>query len=247
MASERMSELAHINRHATAGEMSAAIAHQLNQPLGAILNNVETAAILLGARSPDVNELKTLMADIRKDDERASEIIRRLRALVSNKRVEYAHVDLNEIAGEALGIADIQASAHGITLHNSRSSIGLLVNADPIQLQQVILNLALNAIEATNERKAGPRDIVARTAFAEGNTVEFLISDFGRGIPADRINHIFEPFFTTKAKGMGMGLSLARTIIEAHGGKLWAENAATGGALFRFRLPLAPTSEQGHA
>ncbi|HKY87769.1 MAG TPA: sensor histidine kinase [Pseudorhodoplanes sp.] len=243
-ATERMSELAHINRHATAGEMSAAIAHELNQPLGAILNNAETAAILLDSSSFDVRELKTILADIRKDDERAGEIIRRLRALVSKKVVDFEHADLNAIARDALAIADIQARAQSITLHNNLSPADVPVSADSVQLQQVILNLAINAIEATNERQGAPREIVAHTALAENNTAEFRISDFGRGIPADKINRIFDPFFTTKAKGMGMGLSLSRTIIEAHGGKLWAENAIAGGAIFRFRLPLVPAPER---
>ena len=244
-ANERMSELAHINRHATAGEMSAAIAHELNQPLGAILNNVETASILLESGSPDMAELKTLLADIRRDDERAGEIIRGLRTLVSKRMVNRERADLNQIAHEALAIAGIQARSLNITLHDNVRFDDLPVDADPVQLQQVILNLAINAIEAVNERPAGPRDIVVRTGWADNLTAEFLISDFGPGIPADRMSRIFDPFFTTKPNGMGMGLSLARTIIEAHDGKLWAENAITGGAVFRFRLPLALTPERG--
>jgi signal transduction histidine kinase len=244
-ASERMSELAHINRYATAGEMSAAIAHELNQPLGAILNNAETAAILLDTKSPDVNELKALVAEIRRDDERAGEIIRRLRALVSKRMVDFEPADLNTIASDALGIANLQARIHGITLHNDLAVGALPVNADPVHLQQVILNLAINAIEATNERQVGPRDIVVRTTWSDNFTAEFLISDFGPGIPPDRLGRIFDPFFTTKPNGMGMGLSLARTIIDAHGGKLWAENAVSGGAVFRFRVPLALTPERG--
>jgi signal transduction histidine kinase len=244
-ASERMSELAHLNRHATAGEMSAAIAHELNQPLGAILNNAETASILLDSSSPNVTELKMILAEIRRDDERAGEIIRRLRALVSKGMIDTKRIDLNDVAHEALAIANIQARAHNITLHDNVHLTDLPVNADHVQLQQVILNLAINAIEAVNERPKGPRDIVARTGLADNLTAEFLISDFGPGIPADRMGRIFDPFFTTKPQGMGMGLSLARTIIEAHGGKLWAENAITGGAVFRFRLPLALTPERG--
>ena len=177
-ASQRMSELAHINRHATAGEMSAAIAHELNQPLGAILNNAETAAILLESDSPDVTELKAILSDIRRDDERAGEIIKRLRALVSKKIVDFQHVDLNHVSREALGVAEIQAHSGGITLHSILAPNDLPVVGDAIQLQQVILNLAMNAIEATDERKEGPRDIVVRTTLAENLAVEFSISDF---------------------------------------------------------------------
>ena len=242
-ASQRMSELVHINRHATAGEMSAAIAHELNQPLGAILNNVETAAILLEFSTPDVTELKAILSDIRRDDERAGEIIKRLRALVSKKTVDFQYVDLNHVSREALGVAEIQAHSGGITLHRILAHGDLPVVGDAVQLQQLILNLAMNAIEATDERKEGPRDIVVRTALAENLAVEFSISDFGAGIPADTHKHLFDPFFTTKSNGMGMGLSLARTIIEAHNGKLWAENGATGGAIFRFRLPLSLMAE----
>lgn len=237
-ASQRMSELAHINRHATAGEMSAAIAHELNQPLGAILNNVEAAAIMLESDSPDVGELKAILSDIRRDDERAGEIIKRLRTLVSKKIVDFQHVDLNDVSREALAVAEIQAHSGGITLHSIFSQNSLPVSGDAIQLQQVILNLAMNAIEATKEKGDAPRDIIARTSMADNNSLEFSISDFGPGIATDKLKHLFDPFFTTKSNGMGMGLSLARTIIEAHGGRLWAENGATGGAIFRFRLPM---------
>lgn len=237
-ASQRMSELAHINRHATAGEMSAAIAHELNQPLGAILNNAEAAAIMLETDSPDVGELKAILSDIRRDDERAGEIIKRLRTLVSKKIVDFQHVDLNDVSREALAVAEIQAHSGGITLHSILSQSSLPVSGDAIQLQQVILNLAMNAIEATKEKVDAPRDIIARTSMADNNSLEFSISDFGPGIATDKLKHLFDPFFTTKSNGMGMGLSLARTIIEAHGGRLWAENGATGGAIFRFRLPM---------
>ena len=204
-ASQRMSELAHINRHATAGEMSAAIAHELNQPLGAILNNAEAAAILLESASPDVTELKAILSDIRRDDERAGEIIKRLRALVSKKVVDFQHVDLNDVSREALGVAEIQAHSGGITLHSILAQGDLPVVGDAVQLQQVILNLAMNAIEATDERKDGPRDIVVRTTLAENLGVEFSISDFGSGIPPDTLKHLFDPVLHDQEQRDGDG------------------------------------------
>ena len=241
-ANQRMVELAHLHRHSTAGEMSAAIAHELNQPLGAILNNAGTAEIILNSPTPDLAVLKELVANIRRDDTRAGEIIRRLRTLVSNKKDTFRACDLNELAQEALAVAGIQARAAGVTIHNNSSSGPWMVKGDAVQLQQVVLNLALNAIEATRSFSRARRDIVTRIAPTDNMQVEFSIHDFGPGIPEEQLKQVFDPFFTTKRDGMGMGLSLARTIIEAHDGTIWAENGPVGGGTFRFRLPRITTT-----
>jgi signal transduction histidine kinase len=235
---QRMSELTLVNRQATVGEMSAAIAHELGQPLGCILNNAEAAELILKSNAPDVMELRELLADIRKSDYRASEIIRQLRALMSKTKSKFGEVDLNTVVREALEIAEIQAHANDITLHASLAPSELPVVGDPIQLQQVFLNLVINGIDAVNGSPRGRRDIVISTAPADDYFVEASVSDSGPGISKENLDRIFNPFFSTKESGMGVGLSLCRTIVEAHNGEIWVGNGMAGGAVFRLRLPL---------
>lgn len=236
-ARERMAELAHMNRHTVASGMSAAITHELNQPLGAILNNAETAEIILNSDKPDIGELKSVIAEIRNDDWRASEIIRRLRSLISKNTADFRPLDLNQVVREALAIVFVQARTNGVEIHQNLAAGALPVHGDPVQLQQVVLNLAMNGIEAMHGSAKAQKNIVAQTTHLDDAAIEFSVSDSGPGIAPDKLTGIFEPFFTTKPTGMGLGLSLARTIIESHGGKLWAENGPNGGAVFRFRVP----------
>jgi C4-dicarboxylate-specific signal transduction histidine kinase len=238
-AHQRMSELALINRQATAGEMSAAIAHEINQPLGIILNNAEAAELILDSKNPDLLELKELLADIRRSDRRASDIIRHLRILLCNNTSKAAEVDLNTVAVEAMEIAGIQAHAHGVSLHVALAVESLPVFGDSIQLQQVFLNLVLNGIEAVKGDGTAYRDIVVSTSLVEGRLAEASVSDSGQGIAVENLERVFQPFFSTKENGMGVGLSLCRTIIDSHSGSIWAANGMAGGAVFRFRLPLA--------
>jgi signal transduction histidine kinase len=237
-ARQRMSELALVNRQATAGEMSAAIAHELNQPLGSILNNAEAAELILSSGTPDMQQLKELLDAIRRSDQRASGIIRQLRALVSKSKVHFSRIDLKMVANEALEIARIQTDARDVTLHRALTSGELPVLGDSIQLQQVILNLILNAIDAVRECPVASRDIVISASLSEGRFAEVSVSDTGPGLSPESIERVFQPFFSTKENGMGVGLSLCRTIIEAHEGVIWAANGMTGGAVFRFRLSL---------
>jgi len=236
-ARQRMSELALVNRQATAGEMSAAIAHELNQPLGTILNDAEAAQLILNSKTPDLAELRILLNDIRNSDHRASEIIKHLRALMSKNKSDLRPIDLNEVAREAVEIGKIQANASNVTLHMALAARPLQVRGDRIQLQQVFLNLVMNGIEAVKGRPTGRRDIVISTAEAERNWVEVSVSDSGPGISNDNMEQIFNPFFSTKENGMGVGLSLCRTIVEAHNGAIHVENGFAGGAVFRFQLP----------
>lgn len=236
---QQKSELAHINRHIVASGMSAAIAHEINQPLSAILSNAETAEILLNTDNPDISELKNILSDIRSDDWRASEIIRRLRALMSKKISDFKELDLNEIVIDAIGIASIQARAHGIKIQQMLTAEPLFIMGDPIQLQQVVVNLTMNSIDAINEHPGSIRNVIIRTVRVDESTVEFSISDTGSGIASDKLGDIFKAFFTTKPAGMGMGLSIAHTIIESHGGTIWAANNPEGGSTFRFRLKAA--------
>jgi signal transduction histidine kinase/ABC-type uncharacterized transport system substrate-binding protein len=237
-AHQRLSELAHVGRQATAGEFSSSLAHELNQPLGAILTNAETAELILKSPSPDLTELKDIVADIRRDDQRASEVIQRMRSFLKRTPFELRDVDLNDVMREAFDFLAVQATSSNVALYFEAFPDVLPIKGDAVQLQQVILNLMVNSIEAMSAMPYG-RAVIGRTDLNGGSSAIVSISDFGPGIPSKRFNEIFDPFFTTKKQGMGIGLSIARTIIQAHKGRIWAENQAEGGAVFRLSLPLA--------
>jgi signal transduction histidine kinase len=235
----RISELAIVNRHATAGEMSAAIAHELRQPLGSILNDAEAAELILRSDKPNLEDLKELVADIRRSDRRASDIIKQVRSLLSKTTGSFHVLDLNRTARQAIEIAKIQADASNVTLHIALNGKRLPVVGDTIQLQQVFINLIMNSIDAVKDRPAGYRDVVISSSHVKGHHVEVSVSDSGPGISDENLIRVFEPFFSTKDSGMGVGLSLSRTIVEAHNGSISAANGNAGGAIFRFRLPLS--------
>jgi signal transduction histidine kinase len=236
----RMTELAHANRQATAGELSSSIAHELNQPLGTILTNAETAEFILNSPSPDLSEVKEILADIRRDDLRASEVIHRMRSFLKRTPFETKDIDLNDTMREVFEILSMQASARNVALCLQASPEVLHVKGDPVQLRQVILNLMVNSMDAMAAMPNG-RTVVGRTELNGGSSAVISISDSGPGIPPNRLNEVFDPFFTTKQQGMGVGLSIARTIVQAHKGRIWAENVAGGGAVFRLSLPLCLT------
>jgi signal transduction histidine kinase len=236
----RMTELAHANRQATAGELSSSIAHELNQPLGSILTNAETAQVILQSPSPDLNEIKEIIADIRRDDLRASEVIHRMRSFLKRRPFETKEIDLNDTMREVFEFLSVQASAHNIALYLQASPETLRVRGDPVQLQQAILNLVVNSMDAMAALSYG-RAVIGRTEMNGGSSAIISISDSGPGIPPDKLNEVFDPFFTTKKQGLGIGLSIARTIVQAHKGRIWAENVAGGGAVFRLSLPLSLT------
>ncbi|WFU38239.1 ATP-binding protein [Bradyrhizobium sp. CB82] len=234
---QRLAELAHVNRYAAAGELTTSIAHELNQPLGSILTNAETAELMLKGASPNLDEIREILADIRRDDQRASEVIRRLRSVLKKTPFEIADIDLNETVGEAIGFLTAVTDRHKIALKFTPAASALRVRGDPVQLQQVILNLIINAIDAISEAEAKLREVTVTTA-PSGSFAEIRIGDSGPGIAAGDLKNVFNPFFTTKPQGMGMGLAIARTIIEAHRGQIVAENRLSGGALLTIKLPL---------
>jgi signal transduction histidine kinase len=241
-AGQRSAELAHINRYSMAGELTATIAHELNQPLGAILANTETAELMVKSPTPDLQEIGAILADIRRDDERANEVIRRLRSLLRKAPFELKNIDLNEVVRETTRLLSPVAIAREVHLASFIAPTPLPIKGDLVQLQQVIINLIVNAIDATSVMPSAERRITVSTA-RDGGSADLSVSDVGPGIPVGKLKEVFEPFFTTKPKGMGMGLSIARTIVEAHDGQLSAQKQAGGGAIFRIRLPLASVPE----
>ena len=227
---ERMSELARANRISTVGELTASIAHEINQPLGAIRTNAETMELMLKY----IDEIREIVADIRQDENRATEVIRRLRSLLRKAPFELREIDLNEVVRETIAIA--LTVGRPVELRSFLTAVPLPIRGDIIQLQQVILNLMMNAMDAMANLSSAERQLTVATA-RENNFAELSVSDAGPGVPPERLKQIFEPFFTTKAQGMGIGLSIARTIVEAHNGQIFAENQTDGGAIFRIQLP----------
>jgi signal transduction histidine kinase len=237
----RLMELAHLNRHAVTGGMSASIAHELNQPLGSILTNAQTAELLLTSDEPDVEEIKLIVADIKRDDLRASEVIKRLRSFLTKTSLETQDIDLNEAIREVLGFLSDQAGARHISLKCELTAQDVVVRGDRVQLQQVLLNLILNGMDAITNTAGDVRQINVETCVKNNRNVVVSVTDTGHGIQEDILHQVFEPFFTTKENGMGMGLSITRTILQAHGGRIWADTPIQGGAAFRFELPLRKT------
>jgi C4-dicarboxylate-specific signal transduction histidine kinase len=233
----RFIEMTQMNRSLSVSTMSSSIAHELNQPLGAILNNAGAAEVLLARNPPDLAQVQEILADIRKDDERAGAIINHLRGFLKEGNQPLHDVDINQAVVDVLRIVESEATRRGIALDIHQAPQTLPVRADQVHLQQVLLNLALNGIDAMKDTTRA-RKMVFQTARMTDREVEVSVLDTGSGIPEHRLNEIFESFFTTKQHGTGLGLSIARTIIEMYGGRIWAENRQGGGAAFRFVLPL---------
>jgi signal transduction histidine kinase len=229
------SQLLHASRLAVAGELTASIAHEINQPLGAILSNAEAAEMMLRADRADRGELLQILGDIRNDDLRASAVIKRLRALLARHEVELGPCDLNQVAQDAVAILRGEARRRGVAIDFVTEARDATVRGDPVQLQQVIIALGLNAFDASATMPDGERRVRIRTLDMPDG-VQVSVRDFGVGITPADLPRVFDSFFTTKRQGMGLGLSIARTIIEAHGGTIEAA-ARQEGAEFRFTLP----------
>jgi signal transduction histidine kinase len=232
-------DLAHAGRLAIVGELSATIAHEINQPLGAILSNTDAAELLLEAGTGELDEVRRILADIRRDDLRAGEVIGRLRSLLSKHPMTRERNDLNEVIAEAVRLLESEAHRRDVQLETRFASGLPIVLGDRVHVQQVIINLVINAMDAMSDVEADPRRVIVQTSARGSAEVEVAVSDCGPGLPTDHRARVFEPYFTTKDRGMGLGLSIARTIVEAHGGRIWADPDATSGAVFRFTLPAA--------
>jgi PAS domain S-box-containing protein len=231
-------EIAHVGRVSVVGQLATALAHEINQPLGAILRNAEAASLFLRQESPDLDEIRAILEDIRKDDQRAGAVIDRMRTLLRRQTVEMRPLPVTDLFGDVATLMRPEAVARQVKLDLDLPREDCRVAGDRIHLQQVLLNLVSNGMDAIDEAGDTRRSVVVSARLDGAEAVEIAVSDTGRGIPAAEIGRIFEPFYTTKAKGMGMGLSISRTIIEAHGGRLWAESHADGARIL-FTVPAA--------
>jgi signal transduction histidine kinase len=230
-------ELAHLNRVATMGVLTTALAHELNQPLGAILRNAEAAELLLQHAAPDLQELRAIVADIKRDDERAGGTIDRLRAMLRQRPIELESVNLVRLVNDVVSLAHPAATRRGIQIESDMPAEIPTARCDRVHVQQVLLNLIMNGMDAINEAPNGEARVFIRARTAGNHQVEVSVSDTGPGIASEALPRVFEPFFTTKTSGMGMGLAISRALVEAHGGRLWASEHAARGATFRFTLP----------
>jgi C4-dicarboxylate-specific signal transduction histidine kinase len=230
-------ELAHVTRVATLGEMSASIAHEINQPLGAVVNNASACLRWLAGQTPNLEEARKSAANIVRDGHRAGEIIGRIRALAKKAPPRKDWLDINEAILEVIALARSQAQNSRVSLQTQLSKEVPLILGDRIQLQQVILNLIINAIEAMSGVGDGPRELEVGSGKHEPRGVLVTVRDSGPGLDPQSLDHLFTAFYTTKPQGMGMGLAISRSIIEAHGGRLWATANEHRGATFQFTLP----------
>jgi len=233
---EAQSDLARINRVTTMGELTASLAHEINQPLAAAVTNANTTLRWLTREHPDLEEARASALRIVKDGTRAAEIITRMRSLFKKGTQQRELVDINEVIREMIVLLRGEATRYSITFRTELATNLPTFMADRVQLQQVLMNLMLNGIEAMKDTD-GTRELTIKTQRAENDHVLISVSDTGVGLPAQFADQIFNAFFTTKGQGTGMGLSISRSIVEAHGGRLWADNNSPRGAGFYVSLP----------
>ena len=230
-------ELAHVTRVTTLGELTASIAHEVNQPLSALVTNAGACLRWLNRETPDLDEARRSAEMIIKDGHRAGEVIRRIRALSKKTDPQMAPLGINDVVNEVIALVQREVFSHRVSLRMEPAPALPAVLADRVQLQQVLINLVINGIEAMQLVTDRPRQLVIRSRQDEADQVLVTVTDCGVGISAENAEKLFNPFFTTKSGGMGMGLSISRSIIEAHGGRLSASGNVGPGATFQFAVP----------
>jgi len=233
---EREAELTHVTRVMTLGELTASIAHEVNQPLAAIVTNGNACLRWLAGATPNLSEARQAVERIIKDSYRASEVISRIRALVKKTPPRNDWVDLNEVIIEVLALAQNEARRNRVSLNRQLKQDLPRVRGDRVQLQQVVLNLIMNGLEAIARSKDGARELSVNSDLDDKDNVIVAVRDSGEGLDSANVEHVFDAFYTTKPEGMGMGLAISRTIIESHGGRLWATANSPKGAVFQFSL-----------
>jgi PAS domain S-box-containing protein len=237
-------ELAHANRVAAMGQLSASIAHEISQPLGAVLSYANAASHWLAAQPPAVEEVRGALDFIVKSGVQASEVVDRIRALVKKAPPRTDKLEINEAVLEVIGLTRNEMAKNGISVRTQLAESLPAIQGDRVQLQQVILNLLINAMEAMSARSEGPRDLLISTAKTDSEGVLVAVRDSGPGLAPESVERLFEPFYTTKPGGLGMGLSICRSIIESHHGRLWATANTPHGAVFQFNLPPYSSGEK---
>jgi C4-dicarboxylate-specific signal transduction histidine kinase len=236
-AQEQRQLLTHLGRVAVLGELSGALAHELSQPLTAILSNAQAARRMLARDPVDLGEIDEILADIASADQRAGEVIRRLRAMFKRGESNRQLLDLNEITREALDFARTDLLTRHVQVTTRLAPDLAKIRGDSVQIQQVLLNLIVNGCEAMVGNDPSDRTLIVETAVVDRDTVAISVLDNGSGIRTDILDQVFEPFVTTKQGGLGLGLTICRSIATAHGGQLWAGNNETRGSAFRLLLP----------
>ena len=235
-------QLSHTQRLATINQMAASLAHELNQPLTAILNNANAARRLLASRSASETDLTEILVDIAADGDRAANVLRGIRSLSRPEPQEVAIIDTARVLADVLPLITAEAHNRGIELITDFAEPLPALEANPVQLQQILLNLAMNALDAAASPGATQRRVVIHASAAAPAGFLLSVRDHGPGVPADAMPRLFEPFFTTKSGGLGMGLAIVHSLVEAHGGSVSARHAPDGGACFEVRLPTAPST-----
>jgi PAS domain S-box-containing protein len=235
-AARQRDEIAHLARVAMLGELSGSLAHELNQPLAAILSNAQAAQRFLVRDPPELDKVQQILQDIVKSDKRAGQVITRLRSLFKKEEVRHAPVDVNDVVQEVLALMRSELLSRQVSASTELTNELPFVFGDRVQLQQVLLNLLVNACDAMAHAPP-PRPLIVSTGRASGGNVVLSVADDGIGIAPEDLERIFEPFVSTKPLGMGLGLAVCRSIARAHGGRLWATNSPGGGATLTLELP----------
>jgi len=240
---QAQADLAHINRISTMGELAASLAHEIKQPISAAMIDARTCSRWLTRDRPDLAEAQTAASRVVKDVARASEIIGRVRSLFKKDSLQHEEVDINELIQEMIALLRGEASRHSISIHSDLSPDLPPIMADRVQLQQVLMNLMLNSIEAMKSMNT-PGKLTIKSQQDDSGQLLISVMDTGVGVPPEKIEQIFNAFFTSKPQGTGMGLAISRSIIESHGGRLWATPNAGPGATLHFILPTGRNAHQ---